>query len=93
MKRKTLHYLIWILLFCVLFLNFRADSAIAHDDDDDGVDDDFEALNEREIYIEFDEDEIVIETVLRTGEVRDEIDFELSNSSDGFTVGTEYPLQ
>jgi hypothetical protein len=91
MKKK--YYLIGIFLFCLLILSFGSENIVADVNDDDGVDDSFEDINERDIDIEFDDENpygIEIETVLRTGSQIDEIEFELTNTSDGFSVETEY---
>ncbi|MFX0072113.1 MAG: hypothetical protein ACFFAO_13575 [Candidatus Hermodarchaeota archaeon] len=87
---KTIIYLFVTFLCCFLFLSLNSNSVMAHDGDDDGVDDDLEDLNERNISIEFEDNEIEIETILRSGDIVDEIEFTLSNSSDGFTIKTEY---
>ena len=91
--RKTIYFIIAIFLVSVLIFQSGTNTAIAHDDDDDGVDDDLEGLNERDIDIEFDDEEvdkIEIEAILRTGAVRDEIEYELSNNTDGFSIEIDY---
>jgi len=89
--RKTIYYIIAILLVSVLIFQSGTNTATAHDDDDDGVDDDFEGLNERDIIIEFEEeDEIEINAILRSGAIRDEIEYELSNKTEGFSIEIEY---
>ena len=74
---KKYYYLIGIFLFCFLLLSFRGENVTADVNNDDGVDDSFEYFNERDIDVEFEHDKIEIETVLRTGEIRDEVEFEL----------------
>ena len=91
--KKTIYYIIAILLVSILIFQSGTKSVIADDDDDDGVDDDFEDLNERDISIdpdEFEVDEIEIEAILRRGAIRDEIEYELSNNTDGFYIETDY---
>ena len=92
--KKTIYYIIAILLVSVLIFQSGTKTSIAHDDDDDGVDDDFEGINERDIDVEFEKvDEIEIEAILRRGTSRDEIEYELSNNTNGFSIETEYEIE
>lgn len=88
--RKTIYYIIAILLVSVLIFQSRTDTAIAHDDDDDGVDDDFERTNERNIIVKEEHGGYEIETILRAGSSIDEIEYYLLNNSNGFSIKTEY---
>lgn len=88
MKRKSIIFSIF-LLGIVLF-NVSIVTALASDDDLDGVDDEFEELNTRDIEIEFLEDEFEVEALLRSGTVRDKIKFSVSYDSDGLSVELQY---
>ncbi|MFX0037253.1 MAG: hypothetical protein ACFE9I_16640 [Candidatus Hermodarchaeota archaeon] len=88
MKRKSIIFSIF-LLGIVLF-NVSIVTALASDDDLDGVDDEFEELNTRDIEIEFLEDEFEVEALLRSGPVRDKIKFSVSYDSDGLSVELQY---
>ena len=88
--RKTIYYIIAILLFSLLIFQSGTDTAIAHDDDDDGVDDDFEGLNERNIIVKEEDGGYEIETILKAGSSIDEIEYYLLNNSNGFSIKTEY---
>ena len=88
--RKTIYYIIAIFLVSVLLFQFGSNTAIAHDDDDDGVDDDFEVLNERDIFVYIENGGYEIETILRAGSFIDEIEYFLLNNSNGFSITTEY---
>ena len=55
----------------LISLNFNY--AIASDDDGDGIDDDLEDLNKRNITIEIEANQIQIESSLRSGDRIDEI--------------------
>ncbi|MHA1526797.1 MAG: hypothetical protein ACTSQD_07185, partial [Promethearchaeota archaeon] len=88
--RKTIYYIIAILLVSVLIFQSGTKIAIAHDDDDDGVDDDFEGNNFREIEVETEHGGYEIETVLSAGSSIDEIEYYLLNNSNGFSIKTVY---
>ncbi|MFX1321701.1 MAG: hypothetical protein ACFFAQ_08655 [Promethearchaeota archaeon] len=92
MKKK---YTILSFLFLgFLIFNSIIGICVASDDDSDGVDDDFEELNKRNIDIEFDHDEVEIESTLRDGETVDEIEIYIHNENDGihfeFSYESEY---
>ncbi|MHA1257283.1 MAG: hypothetical protein ACTSPS_16970, partial [Promethearchaeota archaeon] len=88
--RKTIYYIIAILLVSVLIFQSGTKTTIAHDDDDDGVDDDFEGTNLREIDVETKHGGYEIETILSAGSVIDEIEYYLLNNSNGFSIKTVY---
>jgi hypothetical protein len=62
-----------ILLLGVLILTSTSSLVTATDDDDDGIDDDVEESHKRNIEIQFEPDEIQIESTLRNGAQKDEI--------------------
>ena len=84
------YYILSLFLFSLLFFNSIIGFSIASDDDGDGVDDDFEEKNKRNIEIEFEEDKIEIESILRNGDTVDEIEFVLKNNTEGFHVEVSY---
>jgi len=77
-------------IFGILIFSSLIGIAIATDDDGDGIDDDFEDDKIRSLTIEFDDDRIELETVLRTGTNKNKIEFEIRNNSNGLEVGVEY---
>ncbi len=79
----------FIVLGIILF-NISIMIVMASDDDSDGIDDEYEYLNERNINIEFSEDEIEIQSVLRTGAQKDNIRFRIRNDSDGIEIELRY---
>ena len=65
--------LIGIVLLGVLILTSTSSLVAATDDDDDGIDDDVEESHKRNIEIQFEPNEIQIESTLRNGAQKDEI--------------------
>jgi hypothetical protein len=63
---------------------------LASDDDDDGIDDEFEDVNKRDIEIEFEEDKFEVQTTLRSEDIRDNIKFSVDYDSDGVSIELEY---
>jgi len=72
----------------LISLNFNY--AIASDDDDDGIDDDFEDLNKRNIIVEIEANQIQIESSLRSGDQIDEIQLIITNDSEGLGIEVSY---
>jgi hypothetical protein len=72
----------------LIILNFNY--ATASDDDDDGIDDDLEDLNKRNITIEIEADQIQIESSLRSGDQIDEIQLKITNDSEGLGIEVSY---
>jgi len=86
-KKKQIFLMVLIgLVFCSLNFN----TIYASDDDDDGIDDDFEDLNKRDVDIEIEADKIKIESALRRGDTIDEIQLEISNNSEGLSIEVGY---
>jgi hypothetical protein len=88
MKKKL--YLLSGLLLLFLISTLTINFTIASDDDDDGIEDDFEDMHKRNISIEFRENETRIESVLGKGGNIDEIDFNLKYDEDGFAIEVSY---
>lgn len=63
---------------------------VASDSDGDGIDDDFEELNERNIDIDFKTNETEIESFLRHGDTIDEIEMRIRYDNDGLNFQTSY---
>ncbi|MHA1474213.1 MAG: hypothetical protein ACTSRX_03610 [Promethearchaeota archaeon] len=59
------------------------------DDDDDGVDDKFEDENEREVKVEYSDNEIQIESELKVGETKDEFQIKVE-AGDDLGIKLEY---
>jgi hypothetical protein len=82
-------------LFGMLFLGiliFTSASILvsASDDDNDGIDDEFEELHKRDINIEFDSNIVQIESSLRSGSQIDEIQLEITYDSEGLSIEISY---
>ena len=88
MKKRSIIFSIFLL--GIILFNLGLATVIASDDDFDGIDDDFEELNKRDIEIEFSEDEFEVQTILRSGTLRDKIEFSVSYDSDGVSVELHY---
>ena len=74
----------------MFFVSLNFNFALASDEDDDGIDDDFEELNKRNIEIEIEEDKIQIESRLRNGTSKDSIQLEIANHSEGLSIEVSY---
>lgn len=82
--------LIGFLILSILIFNLSSGIAVASDDDGDGIDDDFEDSKTRSLSITFEHDKIEVETVLRTGNNKNKIEFEIRNNTNGLEVGVEF---
>jgi len=78
-------FLIGIALISLIF-NY----VIASDNDEDGIEDEFEELNKRDIDIEIEADKIQIESSLRSGDIKDEIQLKITNDSEGLSIEVGY---
>jgi hypothetical protein len=83
------------LFFCIFILgivlfNLSIVSVIASDDDFDGVDDDYEILNNRNIEINFSSNEFEVESFLRNGTHRDQIRFDVRYDDNGIEIELQY---
>jgi len=84
LDKKTKIILIFLIGFTLL--SFKIKVTFASDDDDDSIDDDFEELNKRDITIEIEENQTQIESSLRRGEQKDEIQLKLTYESEGLGI-------
>ena len=75
-----------IIVLGIVLFNLSIIPVKASDDDSDGIDDEYEYLNKRNIIIEYSEDYIEVHSILRTGVQKDSIRFRIRNDSDGFTI-------
>jgi hypothetical protein len=87
-RKKSLKQLTMLLLSLVLVMSAFATPVVAHDDDDDGVDDDLEELNERGVHVDIEPYEIEFESVLLNADVYEEIEVEI-RSEDKIKVSIE----
>lgn len=78
------------ILIGIALLSLNNNFVIASDDDDDGIDDDFEELNKRNISLEIEENQIQIESSLRSGDQIDEIQLKITNDSEGLGIEVSY---
>jgi hypothetical protein len=79
-----------VCLIGIALLSLNFNFVIASDDDEDGVDDEFEDLNKRNVSIEIEVDKIQIESSLRNGDVKDEIGLKITNDSEGLSIEVSY---
>jgi len=91
MKKKNRSYLIIGFSFLAIsILSFNSKFVSASDDDDDGIDDDFEDLNKRNIEFEINDDEIQIESRRRSGDKIDDIQLKIQFDSEGLSFDLSY---
>ena len=88
MDKKT--KLILIFLIGLTFLSFSIKDIVASDDDDDGVDDEFEDLNKRDISVEIEANQTQIESSLRSGEQKDDIQLKITYDNEGLGIEISY---
>ncbi|MFX0023635.1 MAG: hypothetical protein ACFE9S_15015 [Candidatus Hermodarchaeota archaeon] len=94
MKKRT--KCLAIFLFMIVLFSLTTGFVFAYgDDDDDGVDDGFEALNKREIDIAIEANEISIESVRKSNRKKDLITFGIVYDADGirFQIGYKSHLE
>ncbi|MFX1269427.1 MAG: hypothetical protein ACFFAK_15820, partial [Promethearchaeota archaeon] len=88
MKRRIL--LIGTILFVIFTLIPNIDSVVASDDDDDHVDDDFEALNLRDVDVSINSDEVKMHSLLKSGTQIDEIELGIKYDNEGINIEVSY---
>jgi len=79
-----------MILIGISLMSLNFNYATASDDDNDGIDDDLEDLNKRNISIEIEADQIQIESSLRSGNQIDEIQLKITNDSEGLGIEVSY---
>jgi len=79
-----------MILIGISLLSLNFNYVIASDDDDDGIDDEFEELNKRDISLEIEANQIQIESSLRSGDQIDEIQLKITNDSEGLGIEISY---
>jgi len=82
-----------IFLLGVLILTSTSSLVAATDDDDDGIDDDFEESHKRDIEIQFEPNEIQIESTLRNGAQKDQIKLKIRYESEGLSIEIGYETE
>ncbi|MCK4381110.1 MAG: hypothetical protein KAW51_08240 [Candidatus Lokiarchaeota archaeon] len=88
---KKQYYLMSIFLLSILLFNINFTLTIASgENDDDGINDDFEEKNKRHIEVGIGENEIVVESVRRSEVDRDEIRAFIFFDEDGLYIGLRY---
>jgi hypothetical protein len=88
MKKRIL--LIGTILLVIFILIANTDPVVASDDDDDDVDDDFEALNLRDVDVSLNSNEIKMHSLLKSGTQIDEIELRVKYDSDGINIEVSY---
>ncbi len=89
-KKRRIYLVIGFSLLGFLMFSFNSKFVSASDDDDDGIDDDFEELNKRNIEIDISDNEIQIESHLRSGDKIDDIHFKVQYESEGLSIQVSY---
>ncbi|MFX0028722.1 MAG: hypothetical protein ACFE8B_05905 [Candidatus Hermodarchaeota archaeon] len=82
--------LLGVILVPIFILSTSIGVSVATDNDDDGVDDDFEDSKKRDIQIEIDTGQIEIESKLRQGSTVDELKMHVKYDSDGVEIEVSY---
>lgn len=82
--------LLGVLLISVFILSTSIGVSVASDNDDDGVDDEFEESEKRDIQVEVDTGQIEIQSKLRQGSTVDEIELSVEYKSDGIKIEVSY---
>lgn len=89
MRNKKFNILVLFLLG-FMFFSSTLGVVMATDDDSDGVEDEFEEEQERDISPEIEEDKIKIQSILRSGTDLNKIEFEISNETEGLSIKVEF---
>ena len=89
-KIKRMYLIIGFFFVAILMFSFNSKFVSASDEDDDGIDDDFEEDNKRNIEIEISDNEIQIESNLRSGEIIDDIQLKVQYESEGLSIEVSY---
>ncbi|NHJ25064.1 MAG: hypothetical protein EAX89_10840 [Candidatus Lokiarchaeota archaeon] len=74
----------------ILFFGAMLGVAMASDDDEDGVEDEFEDEVKRTIDLEIESDKIQIESILRSGTTINKVEFEIRNDTNGVSIKVEF---
>ncbi|MFX0059262.1 MAG: hypothetical protein ACFE85_09000 [Candidatus Hodarchaeota archaeon] len=88
--KNSRRYILGIFVLGLLIFTINIGTVAASDNDDDGINDDFEESSKRDIEVEFSANEFQIETVLRNGEPKDSIEFRIRYESEGLEVKVSY---
>ncbi|MFX1357594.1 MAG: hypothetical protein ACFFA8_09925 [Promethearchaeota archaeon] len=88
--KKERQYLLGIFLLGLLIFTMNVGNVAASDDDNDGIDDDLEESEKRNIEIEFSANEFQINSILRNGKTKDSIEFKIKYESEGLEVEVSY---
>ncbi|MFX0059263.1 MAG: hypothetical protein ACFE85_08995 [Candidatus Hodarchaeota archaeon] len=87
---KRIRLFLKVMPFSIIIFSFILGFAVASDLDSDGIDDDFEELNKRNIKIDFKTNETEIESFLRYGDIIDEIEINIRYDNDGLSFQISY---
>ncbi|MFW9828119.1 MAG: hypothetical protein ACFFEY_11030 [Candidatus Thorarchaeota archaeon] len=79
-----------IIVLGMLIFNLSLITVIARDDDFDGIEDEFENLNTRNITVDFLENEFDVQSILRSEGLKDNIRFRVKSDSNGLEINLEY---
>jgi len=88
LRKKNYIYVIMFLGITIFSLNFN--HVTATDNDGDDIDDEFEELNKRNISLEIEVDQIQIESSLRSGDQKDEIQLKIKMDTEGLGIEVNY---
>lgn len=101
-KTKVLAIMTFSLLFLGFFMGFATNFALADEDeedgpetdeDEDGVDDEIEILNKRELKIETEDGQIEIQSKLESGGIADEFEMQIKFESEGIEIKVSYETE
>ncbi|MFW9865291.1 MAG: hypothetical protein ACFFEN_04260 [Candidatus Thorarchaeota archaeon] len=93
MKKRTL--LIGFSLICIVYFALNSGIALAAnviDSDDDGIDDDFEDINKRDIDLDIAPNEITVESFRRSDNLKDQIITTIIYTEDGIKFRVNYKV-
>jgi len=89
MKIKN-YNLFGMVLLGILILTSASSLVAASDDDNDGIDDETEESHKRDISIEIESNQVQIESSMRNGDQKDEIQLKLTFESEGLSIEISY---
>ncbi len=89
-KKESKYLIIGFTFLAILMFSFNSKFVSASDDDDDGINDDFEELNKRDIEIDISDNEIQVESHLRSGDKIDNIQLKVQYESEGLSIQVSY---
>lgn len=88
---KKQYYFVILFLFGIIIFNFNFTFVVASGEEvDDGIDDNFEEINKRDIEISFNGNKIELESIRRTDQNKDEIRTNIVYDGNGIKINLSY---